>query len=229
MSTILPPKYPITLSEELFLLSLYERKTSLALSPSPALPYALAGALLLELILAGKIHLEEARKVVVDDASFTGDATLDILLEFFNLVKKTKKLTYWINVFGARMKRIQKGMIASLLAKGVLREEKKRFLWVIPYSEFTQLDASAKYWRKQHLRAIVLGGAQPDNQSVALLSLLKACNLLNNIATEDEIKAATRRVDELIKNEAVGQAVVETVDEIASAADAAAMAAMAAQ
>ena len=227
MVTILPPKISITLSEELFLLSFYERKTSLALSPSPALPYALAGALLVELLLAGKIHLEESRRVMVDDVSPTGDPQLDSLLEYFQLVKKPKKLTYWINVFGSRMKKIQKGLVTSLLAKNVLREEKKRFLWVIPYSEFTQLDASAKYWRKQHLRAIVLGGDRSDDQSVALLSLLKACNLLNNIFTEDEIKVAARRVDDLIRDEAVGQAVVETVDEIAAAA--AAMAAMAAQ
>ena len=219
----------LTLSEELFLLSLYERRSSLALSPAQALPYALAGALMVELILAGKIHLEEGKRVVVDDTSLTGNAQLDSLLEVFEIVKKPKKITYWINVFGSKIKKLQKGFVTNLLAKNILKEEKKRFLWVIPYVEYTQLDASAKFWSKQRLRAMVLAGDKSDEQSVVLLSLLKACNLLNNIFTEDEIKMASKQVDDLVKDETVGKAVGEIVDEITTAAAAAAMAAVSAQ
>jgi hypothetical protein len=218
----------LTLSEELFLLSLHERRSSLGLSPAQAFPYALAGALLVELILAGKIHLEDGKKVVVDNTSPTGDVQLDSLLEVFQIVKKARKITYWINVFGSKSKKLQKGLTTSLLAKNILKEEKKRFLWVIPYVEYTQLDASAKFWRKQHLRAIVLADDKADEQSIVLLSLLKACNLLSNIFTEDEIKLAKKQVDELVKDEAIGQAVGEIVDEITTAAAAAAMAAVSA-
>ncbi len=116
-------------------------------------------------------------------------------------------------------------MLGELIARGILREEEKKFLWVIPTLEYSQQDASVKYQRKQHLRDIVLGGQTPDQQSVALLSLLKAIDMLDHIFTLDEIKAAGKRVNEIIKDEAVGKAVVEILDSISSAAVAAALSA----
>ena len=43
----------LTLTEELLLLALHEKKKTVELPGSSALPYALAGAMLVELVLAG--------------------------------------------------------------------------------------------------------------------------------------------------------------------------------
>jgi hypothetical protein len=84
-------------------------------------------------------------------------------------------------------------------------------------------DASAKYWVKQHLREITLGGVAPESRELALLSLIDACRLLNLVFTKDERKAASRKVEELVKGEPFGEAVAKTLEEIEMAATVAIM------
>ena len=125
---------------------------------------------------------------------------------------KTAKATHWISTLGGEnlAKRVAKG----LAAKGVLRAEEKRFLWVVPYEAYPQQDASAKYWVKQPLRAVVLGGEKPEPRTVVLLSLLKACSLLSLVFTKDERKAAEKKVEELVRGELFGEALGKTLEEI---------------
>lgn len=137
--------------------------------------------------------------------------------------KKVRKAAYWVNALGE--KKLPKRVANGLVAKGVLRLEERRYLWVIPYEAYPQQDASAKYWVKQHLRAVILGGETPDPHTIGLLSLLKACSMLNLVFTRDKRRAAGKKVNELVKGELFGAAVAETLDEIEMAAAAAVMAA----
>ena len=216
----------LSLTEELFLLSLREKKDTVGLPYSAALPYALAGAMLVELALAGRIRLNKEKRVVpIGELQPVDDPRLNDLLALIFEPGKPQKITHWIMVAAGKGKRLEKVMLAELISQGILREEEKKVLWVIPYMEYSQKDASAKYQRKQHLRDIVLAGQIPDQQAVALLSLMKAIDMLDHIFTLDEIKAAGKRVNEIVKDEAVGKAVIEILDTISSAAVAAALSA----
>ena len=95
---------------------------------------------------------------------------------------------------------------------------------MIPYEAYPEQDASAKYWVKARLRGVVLGGEKPESHTVALLSLLRACRLLDLVFTRDERKAAGQKIDALISVDLFGEAVAETV----AAVDGAAVATMAA-
>jgi hypothetical protein len=79
-------------------------------------------------------------------------------------------------------------------------------------------DASAKYWVKQHLRGIILAGEKGETSDVALLSLLKACQLLRLVFTHDERKSASKKVDVLVQGEIFGDAVEKLLSEIGAAA-----------
>jgi golgi phosphoprotein 3 len=72
---------------------------------------------------------------------------------------------------------------------------------VIPYSVYPQQNASAKYWIKHQLRAVVMANEKAETRTLILLSLLKACRLLNLVFTKDERKAAANQIDELVKGE----------------------------
>ena len=65
----------LTLSDELFLLSLEDKKNGVGFSRSFELPYAMAGAVLLELSLMGKIRLE-GKRVIMLNATPTGSELL---------------------------------------------------------------------------------------------------------------------------------------------------------
>jgi Trp operon repressor len=77
------------------------------------------------------------------------------------------------------------------------------------------------------LRSVVLAGDKSQPDIVVLLSLLKACSLLNLVFTRDERKSAGKRVDALVKGEVFGDVVAKTIEEIETAAAAATMAAIA--
>jgi golgi phosphoprotein 3 len=208
-----------TLTEELFLLSLRDGKNSVTFPHSTTLSYALAGAMLVELVLRGRIRLEESKWVILqDDLPVEDDERLKEVLAMIRAATKPRKITHWINQVGAKGGELEKKFLAVLVGRNVLKEEKKKFLWVIPFTEYSQQDASAKYLRKQQLRDIVLGGKNSDVQSVVLLSLMKSVDLLDQIFTVDEMKAARVRVSEIVKDEAIGSAVTETLDAIFAAA-----------
>ena len=134
--------------------------------------------------------------------------------------ERTHKAKGWINRL-SRDKLIQR-VADRLIEQGVLTQEKKRFLWVIPYATYPQHDASghpstAKYEVKQRLRAAILGGETPDARTVALVSMVHATRMLNLIFTPDERKAANRQIEGLVQEDVFGQVVAEVLQEIDAA------------
>jgi len=211
----------LTLSEELFLLSLREKKDAVAFSNRAELPYALAGALLLELYLAGKVRLDGKKVAAVGRPTASGELLSQLLEKI--AAGQPKKLTYWVETFGGKERKLRKAVVAGLVMKGILKEEEKTLLWVIAYTGYAEQDTSAKFALKQRLRAVVLGGQKADERTVALLSLGRAAGLLDHLFTRDEMQRARKGIEALVQDEAVGQAVSETIEAIGAAVMAAVM------
>jgi len=49
-----------------------------------------------------------------------------------------------------------------------------------------------------------------------LLSLLNACKMLDHVFTKDEIKSSRHRVNDLVKDEILGRAVFDVIQEVES-------------
>jgi hypothetical protein len=207
----------LALSDELFLLSLHAKKDTVGLSSSMELPYAMAGALLLGLCLDGKVRLE-GKKVVLVNAALSGGSELqNELLAKIAASKKPRKISDWVMELGGKEKKLRKAALTSLVQHGILREKEKSFLWVIPYTGYSELDSTAKFPLKAHLRSVALNNEKLDEHAAALLSLVRASNLLDHLFTRDELRVAKKRVEALVKDEAVGQAVKEAIDSINAA------------
>ena len=134
----------LNLMEELLLLSLREKgeKGRVKFS-SLDLRYGLAGAVLAELSLKGKIEWDSKRRLQVIDSALCQDELLNEFLAEICHERKPAPLAEWINRLGNK-KKIQSRLIASLIAKGNLQEKAERYLWVIPSEVYTQANASAK-------------------------------------------------------------------------------------
>lgn len=211
----------LNLMEELLLLSLREKGEKGRVKFSGLdLRYGLAGAVLAELSLKGKIAWDSRHRLQVVDQTPCHDKLLNEFLAEIRHERKPRPLAEWINHLGSK-KKIRSRLIASLVAKGSLQEKAERYLWVIPSKIYTQANASAKYQVKERLRAMVLAGEKQDEYAVALLSLTRACGLLEHVFTVDEIKSARKRVDTLVQDEAIGATITEIIESISTATTAA--------
>ncbi len=209
----------LNLMEELLLLSLREKGEKNRVKFSHLdLRYGLAGAALAELTLKGRIEWDGKQRLQVIDRSPCHDKLLNHFLAEVQKSKKPARLTEWIVTLGGKGKHVQKLLTASLLNKGILQEEAELYLWVIPSRVYAQTNASAKYQIKQRLRAIILAREKPDDYAVALLSLARACGLLEHIFTLDEIKSARKRVETIVQDETIGAAVRTVIQDVTAAA-----------
>jgi len=216
----------LTLPQELYILALHEEKGRVPASLATSLHYGLGGAILAELILQGRVGLDDNRKaVVVNNSMFGDDNLLNEGLERIQASGRHHKSTYWVSTFSDYIKKLEKRLARRLVDQGVLRMEEKRFLGVVPYEAYPAQDASARFWIKQHLRSVVLGGEAPDAHTATLLSLVRACDLLERVFTRDEMKRARRKIEELTRGEAIGEAVQQAIEIIEAATMAAIMAA----
>ena len=207
----------LTLSEELFLLTMSERKSSVAVSSAQALPVALVGAMLTELLVISKITLEDGDKVLLVSPSKTENEYFNYVLSKIEKAKKPKRLVHWVETFSEKPNKLEKSLVDCLIAKKVLKEKKKKLLWVIPFLDYSQADASAKFWRKRHIRAIILAGETIDIQSASLLNLLISCKLMDYLFTNDEMRYAEKRAEEVIKDPSLTPVFVNISGKVSSA------------
>jgi hypothetical protein len=215
----------LTLPQELYLLALHEEKGRLPAALSTSLHYGLGGAILAELILQGRVGLNDKRKaVVVNNSLFGEDDLLNEGLERIQASGRHHRAAYWVSTFSDYINKLEKRLATRLVEQGVLRKEEKRFLGVVPYEAYPAQDASARFWIKQHLRSVALGGEAPDGHTAMLLSLVRACDLLERVFTRDESKTARKKIEALTRGEAIGEAVQQAIETIETATLAAIMA-----
>jgi hypothetical protein len=95
----------LNVAEELLLLSLHDVKGTVHCTASHALPYGIAGALLAELAISGRLRADEKQIIVVDRAA-TGDALLDEALGLVHDVEIPREPVYWVNMLAGGMPRL---------------------------------------------------------------------------------------------------------------------------
>jgi Golgi phosphoprotein 3 len=204
----------LILPEELFLLAINDAKGRIHGPAAPMLRYGLVGAVLADLALRRNVRLDHKGRLETLGEGPRGDDILEEAFARIQAADRLHKASHWINLLSDDSSKLQQRLAERLVIKGVLRLEKKRLLWVVPYTLYPQQDASAKYWIKQQLRSAVLTNEPSEPRAVALLNLLSACELLGLVFTADEHKAAQRRIVELSVGDAIATAVVETIEAI---------------
>lgn len=206
----------LTLAEELLLIATNDEKGSLLMAASTAIPYGLAGALLFELVFHGRLHLMEGRLVVADRAS-TGDALTDEALEMIATYNRERDAKFWVSRLARKIKRIDRRVFESLVAKGILTRVEKHFLWVVPYQRYPERDPAPERRVREMLRDLLRGVIAPSEHLLALLGLVLACDLLGDVVPKGERRAAKKVAKEMLQGERIGKAVSDVVQEIQTA------------
>ncbi len=200
----------LTLSEKLTLLALHDEKGSFVYSASLSFPYGLAGAMLIELIEQERIALVDG-KVKVRNPKSTGDTLLDETLQLIRASEKLRDSNYWVMRIASKIKKLPERIIDGLVAKNILERREQKILWVFPSKRYPMVDAQPEHEVRQHIRQIVLQQQKPEQTDITLLSLVRACGLINEVFSKEERKPAKKQIEKLTANEAVGKSVSDVV------------------
>jgi Golgi phosphoprotein 3 len=205
-----------TLYEEFLLLCIHEGKGTLIGSAFEKMKPGVVGAVLAELALGNKIKTANNHRLQLIDDNQTDDEILNEVLSALKESEKDRKVGYWLNTLSSKPEKLRKKITENLIQKGVVTQEDNKLLWVIPSPLNSALGASTKYWVQKRLRGIVLAQEEVQPRDLALLSLVRACNLLDLVFLRDERKLAERFVNELVVNHAMKEPAIETIQEIES-------------
>lgn len=203
----------LNLAEELLLLALDAESGEILLSVSTAIPYGLVGAILMELHLNKKIKIEND-KIECLDCTSTGNDIFDEVLGLLKSSHKAESPKYWIRSINSHIDDLVDRLIAVLVHKGVLKKEEKRILWIIPVDRFPAKDVLPEVHTRILIRSIVLENAEPTQRNIALLSLVKSTNMIDELFLKDERKQATNIINEYIENESIGKAISDINAEV---------------
>lgn len=207
----------LTLYDELYLLSVHEDKGTYLKSTVESMKPGLAGALLAELALMGKIQTNEKHRLILVDKSPTEDNLLNEVLNILEDSEKDHKFGYWINKVSNGLEKLSKQMTERLIQMGIVSQEDDHLEWEVPTPLDTQVNATSKYWVRRRLRGIVLAQEEADQRDIAILSLLRACGFLDLIFLKDERRYASRHINELVISFAMKDSAAQTIEEIETA------------
>lgn len=164
----------ITLAEEITLLSLDDESGALKRRQSAG--WAVAGALLLELVMLERVSVSSKYLQLVD-TSPTGEKLLDGRIELMDTWlrgKKMRRVTDWLTKDQAR---VVAAVVSRLAERGVVGEERHKALGIFPVRLYPEVDGEVERALRERLEAVVLGGAEPDERTAGLVALIHSAKL----------------------------------------------------
>lgn len=197
-------------AEQLFLL--LRRDDGKAESVLAYTDYAMTGAVLTDLLLAGHITLGDDKdpRVSVVTSGSAGDPVLDAALERLR-AKEGKKLSSLVT--DGKLNPTDR-VAESLAGAGVVEVHPKKALGLVS-ARYPVLDPRPEQSLRERLR-VVLAGATPEPSEASLLMLLKGVGVAGKVLAEEKRalgrRDLNRRIDEVSSEDIVGKAVRQAVE-----------------
>ena len=206
----------LSFAEEIFLFALDDREGSIKPLPVSALEYALPGALLMELAFLNKIDID-LKCLQAMNTEPTGNALLDDVLRQVEMKSEAQPTSYWLSFFAGQAKQIQERVLAQLIAKGILKTEDKKILWVFKTRRYPMIDNREIKEVTARLRELILSDEIPNPREAVLVSLVDACRLFDDLFSAEEYDRVQPRIKALAKLDLIGQEITKSIREIAQA------------
>ena len=202
----------LSFPEEIVLLLLDETQGEFVPLPESVFAIVMSGAALMDLAIHNRID-SDLEKMMVVDRTPLGDDILDDVLA--GLGRKSAHLDIVDALYdvAANAEQYRARALKRLIARGILREENGRHLWVFRTRRYPVIDDTEQQEVRARLRQILLTDEIPDPRDVVLVCLVDACALMGFVLSADELDAATPRVEQLRKMDLIGQAVTKAASE----------------
>ncbi|MBT2406284.1 MULTISPECIES: GPP34 family phosphoprotein [unclassified Streptomyces] len=215
----------VTLAEEIMLLSLDD--ASGAVRERQACQWAVAGGIVLDLVLAGRVSVDRGRIIVVDTAP-TGVGLLDGRLGMIGTWaaagrSRPAKVTAWLTKDN---RKALDATVASLAERGLVAEEERKVMGVFPVRRFPEVDGTVERELRARLEGVVLRHAEPDDRTAGLVALLHGAKLYRLTFPDLPPREVMPRMREISEGQWVGASVSKAIREMQSAMTAVALVTM---
>ena len=207
------------LAEETILLLLDEDTGYLIPLPDWKLACVLSGAVLMDLALENRIDTDPEKLILVD-ASHTGDELLDPVLGDIVFETETHGPQYWVERLAPRAEDIYEAALDRLVAKGVLNHDAGGF-WTLTSKVGTSGfytgggEGQAREEVKRRVTRILLDENEiPDPRDIMIISLVSTCDGLARLLDSEQHELARERVDLIRRMDLIGQSISGAVESI---------------
>ena len=207
----------LILPEHLLLLAMSDDKGTVVPSSAMALPYALNGAVLMELSVRRRVMVDESVLQELRDDP-TGDEILDEALQSLKDCERDKSAEFWVARPEGLVKHLKQKLLDRLVERGILQREEHKLLWLVPYNRFPELDGRAERDLRQHIQDAVFHGADPDERTALLISLIGACGLAHEVFPEWDAVEVKEKLAAFTQGAQIAKAVSDDVSAATNAA-----------
>lgn len=207
------------LPEQLLLLALNDERGTMQ---GQSFELGAAGAVLAELLLAGRIVLDQATKkhpVNVADRSSLADPILDEVLARIRTAKRPSPLATWVQrIAGTR--RLRHRIADRLRYRGILGKREGRLLLVFSRQLYPTMNPAPERELVARLRQAVLTEEAVEPRTAIMIALARQLDLLRYVLSKTELKARKKRLQQLGELASADPAVREAVAAVKQVIDA---------
>ena len=187
----------LLLHHEIMLLALRDREGTVQ---GDACLYAVAGAMMTELLLQQRIAVGKSKRQLVEliDDTKTGDEILDEALEKIATSKRQKGLSGWISDVATTSK-LKQRVALQLCDKKVLRNEREKVLWIFSREVYPEINPKYERAIKRRMADLMFGQTtKHDERTTILVALAHHGGLLKVNFDKDRLKRNKERIKKVV-------------------------------
>ena len=196
----------LALVEEIVLLSLDDTTGVHLPLMLQAIGYGLAGAVLADLEMAGRIATR-TKCVEVLNAAPTGNPLLDPWLQRIASAEKCHSIAYWLLTLSDEKRDIEQAALDHLIERGILKRQDKKILWVIGLRRYPTVHNEERIEVKTRLARLIQSEELPTHFDATLISLLQGCYLISEVFTAELLDGRSARIATIADADPVGREV----------------------
>jgi golgi phosphoprotein 3 len=194
----------LTLADEIAVLMLRDDTGAIRPECASVASMAIAGGILMELALLGRIDTDLKSLFIVDPTP-VGDELLDDALQKIAAEPKKRSSAWWIRGLGLHSGDLSVTVLGRLVRAGILRAEDRQFLWVFSRRAYPQNSGREEREAKARLLSVIFNDDLPDSRDTLLLGLADSTGVLDAILSPEDRRKASNRIAQVIALEEINR------------------------
>ncbi|GAA1231228.1 GPP34 family phosphoprotein [Prauserella halophila] len=204
------------IAEDLLLLA-FDDTEGKPVSGIDNLDRAVAGALLLELTLLGKVDVTgdadegTAGRIILRETTPVGEAELDGALALLAEEQGSKPKDAVARL--AEDDPVER-LLSGLADRGVLRRESRKVLKLFPVTRWPAADSRHEESLRAELHRVLVDDGEPDDRTAAVIALLVATKSVRHAFPTDDAEVTRKRAEQIAEGNWGSDAVRKAIDEV---------------